>query len=438
MKVAVLGLGYVGTVTAAGLASTGHQVVGADVDTFKVSSINEGRSPVVEPGINELVAQEVAAGRLRATSDITEALDQADVSLICVGTPSSASGGTDLRFIERVAQDVRAAMDVVRPPASGFHSVVIRSTVPPGTVADVVGPHFQDPPKGWSVGTAMCPEFLREGSSVTDFFAPPLLVIGTGDEQTHASVAELFDFVDLPLHRVEVATAEALKYACNAFHATKISFANELARIFRNYGVDSREMMSIFVLDEKLNISRAYLRPGFAFGGSCLPKDLRSLHHLARANDVDVPLLVGTTQTNDMVVREAVDRIIAKDARTVCLFGLSFKMDTDDLRESPNVELVERLLGKGFDVRIYDPIIRPERLVGANRQEIHSRLPHLARALVSTPEEGLAGADIAVVSSNDDAVLAALVAFAPHAILDLHGGLGAAVEALPGYEGIGW
>jgi len=438
MKVAVLGLGYVGTVTAAGLASTGHQVVGADVDPFKVRSISEGRSPVIEPGINQLVAQEVAAGRLRATSDITEALDQADVSLICVGTPSSASGGTDLRFIERVAQDVRAAMDVVRPPESGFHSVVIRSTVPPGTVAHVVGPYFEDPPQGWAVGTAMCPEFLREGSSVSDFFAPPMLVIGTGDDQTHASVAELFAFIDLPLHRVEVGTAEALKYACNAFHATKISFANELARIFRNYGVDSREMMSIFVLDEKLNISKAYLRPGFAFGGSCLPKDLRSLHHLARANDVDVPLLVGTTLTNEMVVREAVDRIIATDARTVCLFGLSFKMDTDDLRESPNVELVERLLGKGFDVRIYDPIIRPERLVGANRQEVHSRLPHLARVLVSTPEEGLTGADVAVVSSNDDAVLAALVACSPATILDLHGGLGAAVEVLPGYEGIGW
>jgi GDP-mannose 6-dehydrogenase len=438
MKVAVLGLGYVGTVTAAGLASRGHEVVGADVDPFKVSSIAEGRSPVIEPGISELVAEVVASGQLRATADIAEAIDRADVSLICVGTPSSSSGGTDLRYIERVVRDVREAMEKVRPPESGFHSVVVRSTVPPGTVAEVVTPYFEETPEGWSVGTAMCPEFLREGSSVTDFFAPPMLVVGTSDDRTHAAMGDLFAFLDLPVHRVELGTAEALKYACNAFHATKISFANELARVFRHYGVDSREVMSIFAMDEKLNISKAYLRPGFAFGGSCLPKDLRSLHHLARVNDVDVPLLLGATLTNDLVVREAVDRILATEARTVCLFGLSFKMDTDDLRESPNVELVERLLGKGFEVRIYDPIIRPERLVGANRHEARARLPHLARALVSTPEEALAGADVAVVSSNDPAVVDALVKGSAPMILDLNGALGSAVEALPGYEGIGW
>jgi GDP-mannose 6-dehydrogenase len=438
MKVAVLGLGYVGTVTAAGLASRGHLVVGADIDRFKVGSVAEGRSPVVEPGINELVAKVVASGRLRATVDIADAIDQADVSLICVGTPSSSNGGTDLRYIERVVRQVREAMETVRPPASGFHSVVVRSTVPPGTVAEVVTPYFLEAPEGWSVGTAMCPEFLREGSSVSDFFAPPMVVVGTSDNRTHAAMADLFAFLDLPVHRVELGTAEALKYACNAFHATKISFANELARVFRHYGVDSREVMSIFAMDEKLNISKAYLRPGFAFGGSCLPKDLRSLHHLARVNDVDVPLLLGTTLTNEMVVREAVDRILATDARTVCLFGLSFKMDTDDLRESPNVELVERLLGKGFEVRIYDPIIRPERLVGANRQEARARLPHLARALVATPEEALADADVAVVSSNDPTVVDALVKGSAPMILDLNGSLGTAVEALPGYEGIGW
>ncbi|HEX4688139.1 MAG TPA: nucleotide sugar dehydrogenase [Nocardioides sp.] len=438
MKVAVLGLGYVGTVTAAGLAASGHDVVGVDVDPFKVGCIAAGRSPVVEPGIDELVHDAVSARRLRATHRIADALAGADVSLICVGTPSSSNGGTDLRFIDRVAADLRLTMDCVEPPASGHHSVVVRSTVPPGTVEHLAETYFADTPAGWDVGTAMCPEFLREGCSVTDFYDPPMVVIGTAEDDTFRQLSELFSFIDLPPHQVSVGTAQALKYACNAFHATKISFANEIARVFRNYGVDAREVMSTFLMDEKLNISGAYLRPGFAFGGSCLPKDLRALHHLARANDVDVPLLLGTTLTNEMVLRDAVDRVLAADGKSVCIFGLSFKMDTDDLRESPNVELAERLLGKGYDVWIYDPIIRPERLVGANRQEVMTRLPHVGRLLVSSPEEAMNGVDVAVVSSNEPSVVAALLATPPSRIIDLNGRLGPEVEALPGYEGIGW
>ena len=438
MKVAVLGLGYVGTVTAAGLAASGHDVVGVDVDPFKVGCIAAGRSPVIEPGIDELVRDAVATGRLRATGRIADALVGADVSLICVGTPSSSNGGTDLRYIDRVAGDLRDAMDDVAPPESGHHSIVVRSTVPPGTVTGLADVYFAELPDSWAVGTAMCPEFLREGCSVTDFYDPPMLVIGTVQRDTFDQVSELFSFLDLPPRQVAVGTAEALKYACNAFHATKISFANEIARVFRHYDVDAREVMSTFVMDEKLNVSPAYLRPGFAFGGSCLPKDLRALHHLARVNDVDVPLLLGTTLTNEMVLREAVDRVIAADGHRVCLFGLSFKMDTDDLRESPNVELAERLLGKGYDVWIYDPIILPERLVGANRQEVMTRLPHVGRLLASSPEEAMKDVDIAVVSSNEPCVVAALLASPPPHIIDLNGRLGDEVEALPGYEGIGW
>jgi GDP-mannose 6-dehydrogenase len=438
MKVAVLGMGYVGTVTAAGLAASGHDVVGVDVDPFKLGCIAAGRSPVVEPGIDELVQEAVSAGRLRATDRISDALSGADVSLVCVGTPSSTNGGTDLHFIERVVADLRLAMESVAPPASGHHSVVVRSTVPPGTVEHLAATYFAEVPNGWRVGTAMCPEFLREGCSVTDFYDPPMVVVGTEEEDTFTQVSRLFSFLDLPAHQVAVGTAEALKYACNAFHATKISFANEIARVFRNFGVDSREVMSAFQMDEKLNLSSAYLRPGFAFGGSCLPKDLRALHHLARANDLDVPLLLGTTLTNEMVLRDAVDRVLAAEGRRVCLFGLSFKMDTDDLRESPNVELAERLLGKGYDVMIYDPIIRPERLVGANRQAIMSRLPHVGRLLVSSPEEAVNGVDIAVVSSNEPSVVATLLGTPPPRIIDLNGRLGPEVEALPGYEGIGW
>ncbi len=440
LKVAVFGLGYVGTVTAAGLASCGHEVVGVDVDRLKVDAIGAGRSPVVEPGLDEAVATAVRAGRLTATTDVRVALEQADVSLICVGTPSASNGDTDLSYVARALADLRGAMSTATPPSSGFHSVVIRSTVPPGTGARVVAPVFApgDLPPGWSVGTAMCPEFLREGCGVEDFFAPPFVVVGTGDERTQQALSDLFSFVEGEVEPVSVATAEALKFACNAFHATKVSFTNELARVFRVYGVDTREVMRIFCEDHKLNIAPTYLRPGFAYGGSCLPKDLRSLQHMARMNSLDVPLLAGTSMTNELVVREAVERIIAFGARQVSILGLSFKMDTDDLRESPNVELAERLIGKGFDVRIYDPIINPDRLIGANRRYVKARLPHLDRLLACSPGEALADAEVAVVASSEPATLDALVAAAPAMILDLHGRLGDRVERLDGYQGIGW
>ena len=251
-------------------------------------------------------------------------------------------------------------------------------------------------------------------------------------------MTELFSFLDREIRLVDVRSAEALKYACNAFHATKISFANEMARIFRMYGVDSREVMKVFSEDKILNISPAYLTPGFAFGGSCLPKDLRSLLDMARANSLDVPLLSGTLHSNELVIRDAVDRLIASPYRTVAMLGLSFKMNTDDLRESPNVELAERLIGKGFDVRIYDPIINPERLMGSNLRYIESRLPHLRRLLFGTPCEALHGCGAAIVATSDRSALDDLRTAAPAWILDLHGRLGKDIEGMPGYEGIGW
>jgi GDP-mannose 6-dehydrogenase len=318
--------------------------------------------------------------------------------------------------------------------------VVVRSTVPPGTVEDVVTPGFAPSclPEGWHAAAAMCPEFLREGSGVADFLGPPFVVVGAGDPRVHDTVARMFDFLDLRIHRVDIRTAEALKYACNAFHATKVSFANEMARILRNYGIDSRTVMEIFCEDELLNISRAYLRPGFAFGGSCLPKDLRSLLHMARMNSLDVPLLAGVSRTNEIAVTDVVDRLIAIPGRSIAMLGLSFKMDTDDLRESPNVDLTERLIGKGFDVRIYDPIINPERLIGANLRYIESRLPHVRKLLKATPWQALADCDVAVVATSDGATLDALCDQPPARIVDLHGRLGSRIEALPGYEGIGW
>ena len=336
--------------------------------------------------------------------------------------------------------DIVAALRAARPPASGQHSVVIRSTVPPGTVQDVVLPALTTglAGTGLAVGAAMCPEFLREGSGVADFFAAPFLVVGTSDARVAAAVTEMFSFLDQPARIVDVRIAEALKYTCNAFHATKVSFTNEISRLFRLLNVDSRQVMSLFCEDDILNLSASYLRPGFAFGGSCLPKDLRSLLHLARVNGTDLPLLAGTLATNDMVINEVVDRVIGYGVRRIALLGLSFKMNTDDLRESPNVELAERLIGKGLDVRIYDPIVHPARLVGANRRHVESKLPHLGRLLAHEPDDVLDGADVAIASSSDEAVLEALLRNPPKRLIDLSGRLGREVESLPGYEGIGW
>lgn len=440
MKVAIFGLGYVGTVTAAGLANHGHEVVGVDVERSKVGAINRGESPVVEPGVDRLVAQAVAAGRLRATTEVLDAVDGSDVSLVCVGTPSTPRGDTDLTYIARALGDIREAMAQATPPESGFHAVVIRSTVPPGTGRDVVAPAFAPGlvPDGWEVGTAMCPEFLREGSGVEDFFGPPFVVIGAEDARTRAACESLFDFLDLEACHVDVASAEALKYACNAFHAVKITFANEMGRIFSQYGVDSRSVMEIFCQDHKLNISPAYLRPGFAFGGSCLPKDLRALQSLARTSGVDVPLVSSTLASNEIIVRALVDRVLATGYRHVALLGLSFKNNTDDLRESPSLEVAERFVGKGLEVRIYDPIVNPARLVGANLEHLQSKLAHVNRLLVDRPELALEDAEVVLVSTSDPASLAALQAISPRLVIDLDGRLGAGVERIQGYSGVSW
>ncbi|MDQ2873989.1 MAG: nucleotide sugar dehydrogenase [Actinomycetota bacterium] len=440
MKVAVMGLGYVGTVTAACMATSGHDVWGIDVDATKVDEVRAGHSPVAEPGLDGLVGRAVAGGTLHATTSCAEALDGTDVSVICVGTPSTARGGTDLSYVERAVDDLAAALRIAAPPASGLHSVAIRSTVPPGTVEDVVIPALASGLAGTTVsaGVAMCPEFLREGSGIADFFAAPFLVIGAADPRVAEAVSSMFSFLGQPPRVVDIRIAEALKYACNAFHATKVSFVNELSRVFRPLGVDSREVMSLFCEDSVLNISPSYLRPGFAFGGSCLPKDLRSLLQMARLHGADLPLLAGTLATNELVISEIVDRIVACGEHTIALLGLSFKMGTDDLRESPNAELAERLIGKGFEVRIYDPVVNPALLVGANRRHMESKLPHLSRLLTREPGEALRGTGVAVASSSDQAVIDALIRFAPRHLLDLSGRLGREVEALPGYQGVGW
>ncbi|HXY43280.1 MAG TPA: nucleotide sugar dehydrogenase [Acidimicrobiales bacterium] len=434
MKIAVFGLGYVGTVTAACLAARGHDVWGVDIDEHKVAMIAEGRTPVLEPGLGELVREGVARGSLHATRNTVDALDGAEISLVCVGTPSAASGGTDLSFVESATEDI--AKVLAASDRAALHAVVVRSTVPPGTVEGVVAPVLAS--IGGRVGTAMCPEFLREGSGVADFFDPPFTVVGTSDPDVAELLSSLFGFLDQPVRVVPVRTAESVKYACNAFHATKVAFANEMGRVLRPLGIDSREVMALFCEDRRLNISPSYLRPGFAFGGPCLPKDLRSLLHLGRMNSVDLPLLAGTLSSNELVLADVVDRVTSEGGMRVALLGLSFKVSSDDLRESPSVRLAETLFGKGYSIRIHDPVVKPSQLIGTNRRYVESRLPHLQQLLADSASEALEGADTAIVSSSDEAVVSALLRARPQRIFDLSGRLGSAVEALPGYEGVGW
>ncbi len=435
VKVAVFGLGYVGTVTAACLATRGHHVYGVDVDAHKVAMLADGLTPVLEPGLGDLVTDVVGRGALEVTTDVAKALGDADIALVCVGTPSTPSGRTDLSFVARVSEEIAAVLSD-QPNSSTLRAVVVRSTVPPGTVDGMVGPILRA--SGARVGTAMCPEFLREGSGVSDFFDPPFTVVGAAEAEVAELVSSLFEFLHQPVRVVPVRTAESLKYACNAFHATKVAFANEMARVLRPLGIDAREVMELFCEDTRLNISPRYMRPGFAFGGPCLPKDLRSLLDLARMNNVDLPLLSGTLSSNELVLSDVISRITAEDGMNVALLGLSFKMSSDDLRESPSVRIAETLFGKGYNVRIHDPVVKPSQLIGTNRRYVESKLPHLRQLLADSPSEALEGADIAVVSSSSDDVISAIMSARPRRIFDLSGALGSDVESLPGYEGAGW
>ncbi|WP_189954059.1 nucleotide sugar dehydrogenase [Streptomyces roseolus] len=438
MRVSVFGLGYVGCVSAACLASLGHEVIGVDVNPVKVDLVNGGRAPVVEEGIGELVAEVVASGALRATTDAREAIAGSDVSLVCVGTPSEANGSLCTTYLERVTEEIGEAL----AERGGRHTVVYRSTMLPGTCLNLLVPLLEKRVGGTvgvDVGVAVNPEFLREGTSVRDFFDPPKTVVGELDADSGDVVESLYDGLPGPVFRVPVPTAEAIKYADNAFHGLKIGFANELGAVCQALGVDSHQVMDVFLADRKLNISPAYLRPGFAFGGSCLPKDLRSLVHAARRADVSVPILSHVLVSNADHLQRAVELVERTGKRRVGLFGLSFKPGTDDLRESPLVELAERLFGKGYDLRIHDANVNLSRLLGANREYIENRLPHLAQLLADTVDEVLDHAEVCLVGTRDPAVLAAL----PHGdgplIIDLVRLPDAdARRAEPGYVGLAW
>jgi GDP-mannose 6-dehydrogenase len=438
MKISVFGLGYVGCVSAACLAASGHEVVGVDVNPTKIELIGQGKAPLVEERIGELTAEVVRSGALRATSDIAEAIAATEISLICVGTPSAPSGNMSTEYLERVADQIGTAL----ADQGRWHTIVFRSTMLPGTCIDLLIPILEKASgltAGVDFGVAVNPEFLREGSSVRDFFEPPKTVIGEFDTRSGDMVAALY--ADLPgeVFRVPIPIAEMTKYADNSFHGLKIAFANELGAVCRALGIDSHRMMDVFLADTKLNVSPAYLRPGFAFGGSCLPKDLRGLVYAARRADVSLPLLSHVLPSNEEHLRRAFDLVAATGKRRIGLFGLSFKPGTDDLRESPLVELAERLLGKGYDLRIYDANVTMSRLMGANRDFIESRLPHLGELLGNSVDDVLAHADVCVIGCKDPAVLRALDAAGDRTIIDLVRLPDAeARRAHPGYVGLGW
>lgn len=438
MRISVFGLGYVGSVSAACLAAQGHTVVGVDVNPTKVELLSRGQAPVVEERIGELTAEVVGSGALRATTDVAEAVRATEISLVCVGTPSAPNGSLSTAYLERVAEEIGEVLAGL----DRWHTVVFRSTMLPGTCTDLLIPILEKQSgrtAGVDFGVAVNPEFLREGSSVKDFFDPPKTVIGELDARSADQVAEMYAGLPGQIHRVPIAVAEMAKYADNCFHGLKIAFANELGAISRALGVDSHKMIEVFLSDTKLNISPAYLKPGFAFGGSCLPKDLRGLVYAARRADVAVPLLSHVLPSNEEHLKRAVELVVATGKRKVGLFGLSFKPGTDDLRESPLVELAERLLGKGYDLKIYDSNVALSRLMGANREYVEGRLPHLADVLTNDVAEVFEHAEVCVVGNTEPAVLDALAEPGDRVVVDLVR-LPDADErrATVGYQGLGW
>ena len=398
MKVSVFGLGYVGSVSAASFAADGHTVVGVDVNADKVASLNEGRSPIVEKGLDELIQTSTANGALRATTSTDEAIHATDLSLLCVGTPSRKNGSLDLSYLERVCEQIGAALKT----KDDYHVVVVRSTVLPGTTHEIVIPTLENASGkkyGTGFGVTVNPEFLREGTAIHDFRNPPLTLVGHNYKSDAAPTEALYARVQAPLVTTSIRTAEMMKYASNTWHALKVCFANEIGNLCKRLQIDSHEVMDIFCRDEKLNLSSYYMKPGFAFGGSCLPKDVRALQYRAKEVDLEMPVIQSILGSNQLQIQHALDQIMESGRKRVGLLGFSFKAGTDDLRESPIVILAEALLGKGYQLRIYDKNVSLARLVGANKEYINRQIPHLSSLLCETIDEVIDNSDVIVVGN---------------------------------------
>jgi GDP-mannose 6-dehydrogenase len=409
MRVSIFGLGYVGSVSAASLAADGHHVIGVDLNPDKAATVNEGRSPVVEPGLSELIASEVSEGRLRATTDAEQAVAETEVSLVCVGTPSRRNGSLDLTYLDRVVDQVGTALR----DKSTYHVVVIRSTVLPGTTHDQVIPRLErasGKAYGDGFGVTVNPEFLREGTALKDFRKPPLTLVGHNHAADASGTIALYQSIDAPLVSTSIRVAEMVKYTSNAWHALKICFANEIGNLCKRLDIDSHEVMDIFCRDEKLNLSASYLKPGFAFGGSCLPKDVRALQYRAKEVDVELPVISQILPSNKQQIERAFEAVMETGRKKVGLLGFSFKAGTDDLRESPSVILAEALLGKGLSLRIYDRNVSLAQLVGANKEYIEQQIPHLASLLCRTIDDVVEQSEVIVVGNQSPEFAPALAA----------------------------
>jgi len=402
MRISIFGLGYVGAVAGACIADSGHEVIAVDTDSIKVNCIRERRSPIVEPGLDELIASGVARGTLKATVDCEEAVLKSDMSLICVGTPSNKDGSLMLDYIRSVCSQIGVALK----KKHDFHSVVLRSTVVPGTARAVAIPVLEDcsgKTAGEDFGFGNNPEFLRESTAIHDYFNPPKIVIGALDSRTAQAISALYKGINAPEVITEIDVAEGVKYADNAWHALKVGFANEVGNIMKAHGVDSHKVMDIFCLDTKLNISKAYLKPGFAFGGSCLPKDVRALRASAQQKGLKTPIFDSLLEANDEQVRRAHQMVVSSGKKKIALLGLSFKAGSYDLRESPLVRLADMMMANGLEVSIYDPSVsRAANMGGANQKYIQESIPHISRCLVSSAEEVLKNSEVCIIGNHDE------------------------------------
>ncbi len=401
MKISIFGLGYVGAVSAGLLAKDGHSVIGVDPYKPKVDLINAGQTPVIEKDIGDIIAAAVRTTRLRATSDAHAAVADSEISLICVGTPSQSNGSLDLKYVRAVCEEIGDALKA----RDSYHVVVARSTMLPGSMRTTVIPtleQYSGKRAGVDFGVCNNPEFLREGTAVYDYYNPPKTVIGETDTQAGDLLASLYEDLDAPLVRTNIETAEMVKYTDNVWHAVKVGFANEIGNISKALDIDGHEVMDIFCKDTKLNLSSYYMKPGFAFGGSCLPKDVRALTHKARSLDIDTPLLSAIMPTNLLQIEKGLSMITDKGNKRVGILGFSFKAGTDDLRESPIVEVIERLLGKGYDLRLYDKNVKIASLVGANKDYILNRIPHISKLMVDSIDDVLAHAQTIVIGNASD------------------------------------
>jgi GDP-mannose 6-dehydrogenase len=437
MDVSIFGLGYVGTVSCGCLATEGHSVIGVDPVQTKVDLINQGQTPIIEQDIGEIISTAVDRGSLRAVTDTQEAVKNSQISFICVGTPSRFNGNLDVSYVRRVCEQI----GTVLKGKDNWHLVVVRSTILPGAMRNVVIPvleEFSGKKAGQEFGVCNNPEFLREGTAVHDFHHPPKTVIGALDQKSSEILSGLYKDLDAPLIVTDIETAEMVKYIDNVWHALKVGFANEVGNICKALEIDGHRVMDIFCQDRKLNISPAYLKPGFAFGGSCLPKDVRALTYKARNLDLDLPILNAILPSNSLQIRKALDLILARNSKKISVLGFSFKAGTDDLRESPVVELIERLLGKGFDLKIYDRNVNIASLVGANRDYILNVIPHISKLMVPDLEQAMEHGQVLVIGNNDPELKTVPAKVGPDQIVvdlvRLDGGLRSGKQ----YEGICW